>query len=105
MSKIDLKPYRRQMKSAKAVMTAAGHPTRLAILEKLCKEDIRYSEIARKMKISDSLASLHLKILRSNDLVRHYRIPSKKARTVMYTLSPRVDQSFIDAVKVISLEK
>jgi DNA-binding transcriptional ArsR family regulator len=105
MERLDLKPYREQIVSAAEVMRAAGHPLRLRILELLCESDTRYSDIATKLKIGDSLAGKHLNILWSAGLIVRYNVPSKKTRMVMYGRSPKLNHGFLGAVKRISLVK
>lgn len=70
---------KKQIKIMTKTFKALSDPTRLAIVEMVCKAKIRtgVKEMTKKLKIESTLLSHHLKILRDEGILRSERIGKK----------------------------
>lgn len=78
-----------------AMLKALGHPVRLKMVQGLLRGDeCNVSKIVRQLKIPQSTASQHLKILKSSGIISFrkegvkvcYRVVDDRARTIIEIL-------------------
>src|ERR1041385_4740568 len=66
-------------------LTALGDPTRRAIFELIAERPRSVAEITRRVPVTQSAVSQHLKVLRDSRLVR----PEPKGASNVYHIDPR----------------
>ena len=83
------------------IFKTIGEPTRLQILKAISKKPICVSEIAKEVKITNPLASHHLKLLEREDLI----IRKKEGVRVRYQLNKEgVDKFVLRLYKYLEIE-
>lgn len=65
---------------ASQIFNALGHPTRLALMEKISDKPARVQDLADELGIPQPAVSQHLRILKAIQLVR----PNRHGREIIY---------------------
>ena len=84
MSTPNKKINTKQLDSASSVMRALAHPLRMRILSFIDRNRrINVNKIYKSLKVEQSIASQHLRIMRDDDLVKAER----KGKFIFYTVN------------------
>ena len=76
-------PQGRELEDLTQLFKALGDPSRMKVLFQIGSSEVCVSEVARKLKMSESAVSHHLHILRMNGLVQRRR----DGKTIYYGLN------------------
>lgn len=76
------------------IFKALGHPTRLAIMLGLSREECNVSHIVEKLGVSQSTVSQHLAILRRTGVVEY----EKKGLEVCYRIDNNIMQQMMEII-------
>lgn len=76
------------------IFKALGHPTRLAIMLGLSKQECNVSNIVEKLGVSQSTVSQHLAILRRTGIVEY----EKKGLEVCYRIEHEIMQEIMKII-------
>jgi ArsR family transcriptional regulator len=76
------------------IFQALGHPTRIAIVELLCKGEMAAGKLMEKLGLEQANASQHLAVLRAKQIV----VSRKEGNQVFYSLR---DPALIEVLSIL----
>lgn len=100
---------RDQIVSARKVMVALDSPRRLRIVEVLEGRHIRHKDMCALLELDSRGVALELRVLRREEIVVRvemnqsgYKKAKGRNRNVVYSLHPRINGAFLEAIHRIS---
>ena len=85
------KPQGRELEKLTQLFKVLGDPSRMRVLFQIGSSEACVSEVAARLKMSESVVSHHIHILRMNGLVRWRR----SGKTIYYVLKDDIVRSIV----------